>query len=162
LKRVYDVGAALGGPIKRDTLWFFTAHRWWGGEEYQTGVFYNATQSTLFYTPDLSRPGYSRAYEPADNIKETWKDGDKTQFTFGEINQPNCGCFYFMGPNRAPEAGQSYYFVPSHLIQSTWTFPASNRLLFEAGSSLRIDGQTIERPPEVSPSDIAAFDQRLD
>src|SRR5262249_5927569 len=120
------------------------------------------TQSTLFYTPDLSRPGYSRSYDRSNNIKVTWKAGNKHKFTFGEINQRNCGCFYFMGPNRAPEAGQSYYFVPIHLIQSTWTFPASNRLLFEAGSSLRIDGQTIERPPEVSPSDIAAFDQRLD
>jgi hypothetical protein len=27
---IYDVNAALGGPIKKDKLWFYTAHRAWG------------------------------------------------------------------------------------------------------------------------------------
>src|SRR5688500_5918870 len=27
-----DFGGTSGGPIKRDRLWFFTAHRWWAQE----------------------------------------------------------------------------------------------------------------------------------
>ena len=42
----------MGGPIKKDRLWFFTAHRWWGSQEYAPGNFYNKTQGTPVYTPD--------------------------------------------------------------------------------------------------------------
>ena len=30
IRDIYDVNGALGGPIMRDKLWFFTAHRHWG------------------------------------------------------------------------------------------------------------------------------------
>jgi len=33
LKKVYDYGGGFGGPIKRDKLWFYTSHRWWGSQE---------------------------------------------------------------------------------------------------------------------------------
>src|SRR4029453_13567449 len=32
-KKVYDQGFTLGGPIAKNKLWFFTAHRWWGGQQ---------------------------------------------------------------------------------------------------------------------------------
>ena len=31
-KVLYDVAEAIGGPIKRDRLWFFHSGRWWGGQ----------------------------------------------------------------------------------------------------------------------------------
>src|SRR5688572_8675885 len=37
---IYDSSAAFGGPIKRDKLWFWTAHRYWGYSIFRTGVFY--------------------------------------------------------------------------------------------------------------------------
>ena len=60
VKRVYDVGGGLGGPLKRDRLWFYTAHRWWGSQEFAPGSFYNKTQGTPFFTPDTSRRGYTK------------------------------------------------------------------------------------------------------
>jgi hypothetical protein len=33
-KQVYDYGLGVGGPIKKDKLWFYTAHRWWGAQTY--------------------------------------------------------------------------------------------------------------------------------
>ena len=27
IKRIYDVGGSVGGPLKRDSLWFYTSHR---------------------------------------------------------------------------------------------------------------------------------------
>src|SRR5262249_50974657 len=33
IKKIYDVGGGFGGPIRRDRLWFYTAHRWWGAQE---------------------------------------------------------------------------------------------------------------------------------
>src|SRR6267142_2203879 len=46
IRRSYDYGAALGGPIKKDKLWFFTAHRWWGASRYIQGSYFNKAQGT--------------------------------------------------------------------------------------------------------------------
>src|SRR5262245_60191304 len=63
-KRTYDANAAIGGPIFRDKLWFFTSHRVFGYQNYLAGNFFNLTQNTPVYTPDLSRP----AIHQGDNI----------------------------------------------------------------------------------------------
>src|SRR6476620_922405 len=57
IRHSYDNGGALGGPIVKDKLWFFTAHRWWGASRYIQGSYFNKLQGTLFYEPDLTRVG---------------------------------------------------------------------------------------------------------
>jgi hypothetical protein len=42
-KKIYDYGFAVGGPVKRDRLWFFTAHRWWGAGAFASGNYFNTT-----------------------------------------------------------------------------------------------------------------------
>ncbi len=56
MKQYYDAAVALGGPIKRDSVWFFGAARSGVSQQYQQGNFYNKRQGTLFYEPDLARP----------------------------------------------------------------------------------------------------------
>ena len=47
----------LGGrPDQRDKIWFFALFREWGSERQGAGKFWNLTQGTMFYTPDLDRP----------------------------------------------------------------------------------------------------------
>jgi hypothetical protein len=55
---IRDVAVTVGGPIKKDRLWFFTVHRAWGNKGQAAGIFYNATQGTPFYTPDLDQKLY--------------------------------------------------------------------------------------------------------
>jgi Carboxypeptidase regulatory-like domain len=43
VNKIWDVNGALGGPIKRDKLWFFTSHRSWGNSSRVAGVFENKT-----------------------------------------------------------------------------------------------------------------------
>ena len=62
LNYIYDAGFTLGGPIKRDRLWFFGSFREWGNKRQAANKFYNATQHTPVYTPDPSRPGYAKEW----------------------------------------------------------------------------------------------------
>ena len=52
----YDYGLGVGGPIKKDRVWFYFSPRVWGNENFVPGNYFNATPHTLFYTPDTSRP----------------------------------------------------------------------------------------------------------
>src|SRR5262249_26359375 len=60
IKKVWDLGGGLGGPIKRDSVWFYTAHRYWGNEEIVPGNYFNRTDRTFIYTPDPTRPAFVR------------------------------------------------------------------------------------------------------
>ena len=62
LNYIYDAGFTLGGPIKKDRLWFFGSFREWGNERQAANKFYNKTQHTPFYTPDLTRPAYAKEW----------------------------------------------------------------------------------------------------
>jgi hypothetical protein len=42
-KEIWDVSGGVGGPIMKDKLWFYTAHRWWGHDNYVPGLYENAT-----------------------------------------------------------------------------------------------------------------------
>src|SRR5262249_57997983 len=57
---VYDATVTLGGPIKRDKVWFFGSVREWGNAKSDAGLWWNKTQGTPFYTPDLDRPSDPR------------------------------------------------------------------------------------------------------
>src|SRR5215510_4335084 len=62
VRRYSDIGGGIGGPIRRERLWFFTAARWEDRSLYQAGNYYNKRQGTVFYEPDLSRPAYNHDY----------------------------------------------------------------------------------------------------
>ena len=60
VRSYYDVGGGVGGPIRRDKVWFFSAARAEDRSIYQVGNYYNKRQGTLFYEADLSRRAYNR------------------------------------------------------------------------------------------------------
>ena len=49
-QKLFDESASVGGPIKKDKLWFFGAVRSWGFARENAGVYWNKTQD-VFLTP---------------------------------------------------------------------------------------------------------------
>ena len=147
VKRLYNVGAGVGGPIKQDKVWFYAVFRKWETQQWLPGKYWNATQGTPVYTQDLSRPAHSLDYFTSYSGRITWQATAKNKISFGYEQQENCLCIIrLIAENRAPEATANHVF-PLKIPQVAWTYPASNRLLFEAGAGWYIsvrDNQPIE------------------
>jgi hypothetical protein len=135
VKKIYDVGGATGGPLRKDRLWFITAHRWWGTQNTVPGSYYSASQHTLFYTPDLSRPAFTDLPHRDSSVRLTWQAAQKHKITGSESIQKATMFWQIDQPFRAPEAAIHQQY-PNSVTQLMWSFPATNRLLFEAGATI--------------------------
>ena len=151
LQKVHDIGFALGGPIVRDNLWFYTAHRDWGGLESAPGIYFNALQSDLLpgreflglrYEADLNRQALNDNYTRDNNIRVTGQFGNHKMAGFASWED------FCMCPLRysvAAESAYGYRFNPQNLYQLTYTLPVSNRLLFEAGYTRRVENHLVDK-----------------
>ncbi len=163
VRYVYDTGATLGGPIKKDKLWFFGSYRTWGNERQAAGKFFNATQSTPFYTEDVSRPAYVHEFYESKAARVTWRASERNKLNFFVDPQRDCHCpANVSGGNVGmPESFFSYRLHPAGLYQATWSAPWTSKLLFEAGMG-RVDGSwpTYSEPIfHVKETDISIFEQ---
>jgi hypothetical protein len=139
--KIWDVNPAVGGPIRADKLWFYTAFRDWGVYQGIAGTFFNKTPTGLTYTPDLDRPALSTSEKGSESLRLTWMATPKNKISgFYEYQQNVEQWNYGQGALgssgvTSPEA-QAYYEVePQYFVQSRWTNTMTNRLLFEAGAT---------------------------
>ena len=108
---MYHFDATVGGPVKKDKLWFFTAQRWTGNRN-KTDVYWNKTQGTPVYTPDLSRPGTQQEDLRSNAVRLTWQVSQKNKINaFVDVQQ-----------NDMPRHRRSTGFVAPEALPG-WSFP---------------------------------------
>ena len=135
IRRIYDVNPAVGGRILRDRLWFFASRRQWDSQSPSPtpGNYQNKTQGTAAYTPDFDRPFFRRNPRSSNLLRLTLQATEKQKVTVGDDLQRNCNCPQ-IAANAAPEA-QGYHRYQENFIDSSWTYTATSRLLFEAAAA---------------------------
>jgi hypothetical protein len=154
---LYDAAATSGGPIRKDRLWFFTAHRKWGNRNQLANLFFNKTQGTPFYTPDLARAADRDESYRAHALRLTWQAAQKHKMSFFVDLQDN---IVNSGTSaNAVETISGWHFWPQGLFQMTWSSPVTNRLLLEAGASLMLSHWPNFRQPGVTEDHISILEQ---
>jgi len=162
---VFEANGALGGPLKRDTLWFFTAHRRWGNHQRGANFFENTDLKAWTYTPDTSRPVNAVERYRSNNIRLTWQASEKNKITFYWDHQRHCLCNHISGSGAlfagttAVEASPGIRHAPHELLQANWTYPASNRVLFTVGVTYYMNRVERFAQPGVDPRDISVLEQ---
>jgi hypothetical protein len=140
---VYDVSAAVGGPIIKDKLWYYMSWRQQGSRRNILNVYYNRNAgdaSQWYYDPDFDRPAYYDRMWENYTPRITWQASSKNKFTFSWDEQPVCrtctGTANFSGSpgaTTAPDADGHGEFSPQRVQTARWTNPLTNKLLLEAG-----------------------------
>ena len=134
-KAVWMTGAAFGGPVKPDRLWFFTAAQRQVADSYVAGRFYNAAQDSWRYVPDLDRPMVLEQNGWGSATRLTWQVSPRNKIAlYGEYNY-QCFCQFTSGAVVMPEATWLGTF-PVKNVNGTLTSTLTNRLLLQAGASV--------------------------
>jgi hypothetical protein len=164
LKRVFDYGVGIGGPIVKDRLWFYSANRYWGSDAYGANLYYN--KSTVFYRyePDLSRPSSTDTVQKDIGGRFTWQANERHKVTTNLNWQRACYCFsgISFGQPVSPEAATSYDYGQGNgmwLSQTSWNYPATNKLLFQATASFLVQAVSFTNEFKPGPTNISILER---
>ena len=158
VRRNWDTNGALGGPIRRDRVWFYGNVRSVGvAQVVAAGVKPNrfagdATQ--WFYEPETDAEIRQVETKLDTSIRLTAQLTNRDRVTFSTQIQDRCqGATLTVGgdgcrqrgtdwaaavadpENTAPEAGAGYMDSPTTLTQATYSGPLSNRMLLDGAIS---------------------------
>jgi hypothetical protein len=167
LKKFRDSGVAVGGPIKRDRLWFFAAAREGVAQQYADGTYWNKLQQpqSLLYEPDVARGiANTNDYSKDVSFRLTWQVTDKHKLVGSSSFQNNCNCVFNLlttGARVTPEAAGPHAYYPNFLPSATWTYPATSNVLLEAGVSLQYLDQNDTRAEGFDDKNYRIQDQGL-
>jgi len=138
LVKMWDLNGALGGPVKRDKLWFFVTTRYQGTQRYVAGMFYNlnaGNPNAWTYEPDLSRQAISDGVWDNTSLRLTWQATPRNKFNVFWDEQGMCrNCWGGGGATVSPEAqdgSQNINWMRAY--QVSYSAPVTSRVLVEAG-----------------------------
>jgi hypothetical protein len=130
--RIHDVSGALGGPLKKDKVWFWTAHRYWGYEQIRTNTFYEKNPFDFVFDPDPNRPGTESQHNVSDDIRLTWQISPRNKVS-GYFNYaPRNTNHWILGSTFQPDASNLQNLPVNHFESFTFRSAISSKTLFEA------------------------------
>jgi len=148
LKKLYDINGAIGGPIKRDKLWFYFTSRYFTNEYYMAGQYFPVDPAAFIRTPDLTRQAFAGTWTVDNNIRLTWAPTVKQKisgwYAYQRKDDPHWLQQLLF---QSPEAAQLVRW-PTQLSTITWNYTATNKVLIEAGMAPGASPDTIVQRPE--------------
>jgi Carboxypeptidase regulatory-like domain len=90
--KLYDESAGVGGPIKRDRVWFYYAQRYRSNDVAGVNTFFSFSPLSVNYNPDLTRPVHSGGFDGDNQLRLTTQltPRNKMSFFFDKVNKCNC------------------------------------------------------------------------
>ncbi|HEY1912716.1 MAG TPA: carboxypeptidase regulatory-like domain-containing protein [Vicinamibacterales bacterium] len=144
IRKIWDSSFAIGGPIMKDKLWFWTAHRYWGYEQVRTNTFYESSQSTFVFTPDLSRPGTETQQNESSDIRLTWQISPRNKLSGYANIGPRKTEHWTLVSTEQPDASNLQNLPKNNFETLRFTSTISSKLLFEAAAGVMNETWTRE------------------
>jgi len=147
VKKNADFNPGLGGPIRRDKLWFYLSGRYQIADLYEPGFYNkNANDPTKWTVEeDTSRRIIAPRRFQVYMGRFTWQATPRNKIGFTYEQENLCFCPDDVGPEVAPdpfaypEAGNDRRFPLQRFLQVDWNSPVNNRMLIEASAIHRVE-----------------------
>jgi len=154
LIKLWDASFSLGGPIRKDKLWFFANVRDFGNHTDIPGLYankYAGDPAHWDYAADPNVKGRTATSKTVTSIRLTMQATPRNKFGFYYDYQWTCdggsmstteGCRprgtdwvpgTFFGAPYSPEGATTSTDGRDIVSQATWSSPVTNKLLLEAG-----------------------------
>jgi len=137
---ISDFNVGLGGPIKRDKLWFFASWRRIATNEFVPNSFFRD-----------GSPGKQEQWVQNQLVRLTWQATPRNKVTVYHDRYPKFKS-YELAALYEPETA-AYRRDPNKALyytgQAKWTSPVTSRLLLEAGYSTNVEYVTLHYQPGV-------------
>lgn len=135
ITKMYDFNPGVGGPIKRDKMWFYGSYRWFGNGEAPPGAFYDLDPEDFTFTPDPSRRAVSEPWTRSSSLRVTTQTSQNSKLNvFGDWTDRCANCDTPLSSANSFEATRRHD-VRSRFVQGTWNWTITNRLLVELGET---------------------------
>ena len=135
LLKIWDVNGALGGPVRKDRLWFFGTVRYQGNRKTAPSFFNtNENDPTKWTYVKSTRQAIDDGTWRNANIRFTLQASPRNKFNFYWDEQQLCtSCLgSTSGATTAPESHYNNHAWP-RVQQVTWSSPWTSKLLLESG-----------------------------
>jgi len=169
IKKFVETAVGVGGPIKRNRLWFYGAARKSITQQYAAGIYWNKLKQpqSMLYEPDLSRPAASNDFYRDYSLRLTLQANERNKVVVGGSFQHNCNCVYALfrpqgGSLVTPEAATEHEYEPDFNVTSTWTAALTNQMLLTVAGGLNHITQQNKRGEGVDVNSIQITEQTLD
>lgn len=130
---IWDAAIGFGGPVRKDTLWFYAFHSYNYRRDFLAGAFYDPNPLDFKFEQDAARPAPEDIWDRVDGARLTWQATPKNKLTGYFDYRGRCVCHWYTASLIAPEASTIQDITVNYLGQARWTSPVTNRLLLEAG-----------------------------
>jgi hypothetical protein len=137
----WDLNLAIGGPLKADHLWFFTAAREHGQNEQIAGMYKAIDLNSYVFNPalgtagnvNLNKPAVNQARYNEEGLRLTWQASQNNKLSLYTSTQPRNSVAYNVSGTLAYEASLRQNWQPHRMTQGNWKSVITPKLLLEAG-----------------------------
>ena len=148
VKTNYDFNPGVGGPIKKDKLWFYFTFRTTVADNYVGGLFKNknaGNPATFAYEPDLTQQVYKHQWWKDAQLRTTWQVSPRNKIGISTWTTPTCQCPSSASALVSEEASTVSSNDPWYQWLVNYQTPITNRMLFESTVFYRFDVFTTNR-----------------
>ncbi len=158
IRKVWDINPSIGGPIRRDKIWFNFTFRHWGVNKTVADSFFDQDPSPFRYDPDTTRQGIDDGHIVSRAGRIAWQISQKDKLTVYHDDQNKYRDHWGISGNVPPEASGVQVTPTSFVHVTRWTRTHTNKLLLDAGLGIYDQEYTELYQPEITSQTAKVFD----